>query len=253
MNLQDITSRNEDWDGNFSVGLSRLNKTGVVRIPGYFNSDTIAALNQNFEQLLKMNSDGVRTIDYSNGRAVTVDLNVLSAQKFPVMFEVFRNEKFDAITKAYLKREDVKANNSVYVVNDIVGTRHMANDLHFDVQRTLKFFVYLNDCNASNGAFACVPGSQTHTAQVRLSEGDKVNYENRMMSRDLPAQELDIVSVDGPAGTLIIFDTDVFHRTGTVTQGERRVMRGQSNFIDELNNPNLSKKKKSWLSGLFGK
>jgi hypothetical protein len=74
-----------------------------------------------------------------------------------------------------------------------------------------------------------------------------------MMSRDLPAKESDIVSVDGPAGTLIIFDTDVFHRTGTVTEGERRVMRGQSNFIDELNNPNLSKKKKGWLSGLFGK
>jgi hypothetical protein len=253
MTLNDITTSPEDWNGNFDKGLEVLNKTGVVRIPGYFTAEAISALNQDFDQLLEMNSDGVRKIDYSNGRAVTVDLNLLNKDTFPSMFTTFRNDKFDAITKAYLKRPDVKANNSVYVVNDVVGTRHMANDLHFDVQRTLKFFVYLNDCKASNGAFACVPGSHMHTANVRIKEGDKVSYENRMMSRDLPASESDIISVDGDAGTLIIFDTDVFHRTGTVTVGERRVMRGQSNFIDELNNPNLIKKKTGWLAGLFGK
>ncbi|MCK6640145.1 MAG: phytanoyl-CoA dioxygenase family protein [Bacteroidia bacterium] len=253
MTLHDITTTAADWEGDFGKGMTVLNKTGVVRIPGYFSQETIADLNRNFDELLAMNDGGVRKIDYSNGRAVTVDLNTLSQSSFPVMFDVFRNAKFDAITKKYLNRPDVKANNSVYVVNDVVGTRHMANDLHFDVQRTLKFFVYLNDCSAVNGAFACVPGSQNFTAKVRLEKGDQVNYENRMMSRDLPAEESDVVSVEGPAGTLIIFDTDVFHRTGIVSEGERRVMRGQSNFIDELNNPKSAQKKKGWLSGLFGK
>jgi len=43
----------------------------------------------------------------------------------------------------------------------------------------------------------------------------------------------EIFSIEGPAGTLIIFSTDVFHRAGIVSEGQRHVMRGHCRTAEQ--------------------
>jgi ectoine hydroxylase-related dioxygenase (phytanoyl-CoA dioxygenase family) len=72
------------------------------------------------------------------------------------------------------------------------------------------------------------------------------------LSRDLPFTEEEMVAVEGSAGTLIVFDTDVFHKTGNVVSGERRVMRSFSTIVSV---PMVKSEapKKSFLQRIFGK
>ena len=58
---------------------------------------------------------------------------------------------------------------------------------------------------------------------------DKICYENRYLTRELDFEKSkEKISIEGKAGTLIIFDTDVWHQAGFVSKGVRRVMRGHT-------------------------
>jgi ectoine hydroxylase-related dioxygenase (phytanoyl-CoA dioxygenase family) len=158
-----------------------------------------------------------------------------------------------SITDAYLGK-GFQSNQKIFVVKDVVGNSHHANDLHFDVQRTLKFFLYLGDTTAKNGAFSCIPGSHLITDKIRKENSDKISYENREFSRMLPYDPKDIISVEGNAGSLIIFDTDVFHQAGKVSDGERWVMRGQSEPIPStIPKANQQQKQQSFFQKLKNK
>lgn len=231
----------------------KLRQYGVLVVPGMIDAATTAQLDKEYDALLEAPAPYVRKVDYSNGRAVTVKMDELDGAKFPGTTKFFRAPYFEKLTQVYLGQENVHANQTVYIVNDIVGNSHHANDLHFDVQRSLKFFIYLTDTTAENGAFSCVPGSHHISNKMRYDLGKKLNYENRELSRKLPVEEKDAIPIEGTAGTLIIFDTDVFHRAGYVTKGERRVMRGQSNFDEALNYPGEKREGKSFFAKLFGK
>jgi hypothetical protein len=103
------------------------------------------------------------------------------------------------------------------------------NDLHFDRIPTLKYFLYLTDTTASNGAFDAVPGSHLFSKQIRegaLTRGVRVHD---IPNQDLPADLGHPLPIEGNAGTMIVFHTDVFHRGGHVQEGqERHVMRGHT-------------------------
>jgi len=45
--------------------------------------------------------------------------------------------------------------------------------------------------------------------------------------------------VEGKAGSLIIFDTQTWHKAGIVSSGERRVMRGHTRPKEEVVKPNF--------------
>jgi ectoine hydroxylase-related dioxygenase (phytanoyl-CoA dioxygenase family) len=106
------------------------------------------------------------------------------------------------------------------------------------VLHTLKFFVYLNDVSVENGAFTCVPGSHRETVLLRKQHGNAVTLDNRRITRQLPLEKFAAPEpVEGEAGTLIVFDTDAWHRAGTVSSGHRLVMRGHTRTVDTGEKP----------------
>ena len=133
----------------------------------------------------------------------------------------------ESLTKMYMGPE-CDFNSKIFLCKDVVGSSHVANELHFDVLRTFKFFLYLTDTNEENGAFRVIPGSHQITHYIRKRLGDQITYENRALTRELPMTPKDTMPVIGEAGTLIIFDSDVFHQAGTMREGVRKVMRAHS-------------------------
>ena len=65
---------------------------------------------------------------------------------------------------------------------------------------------------------------------------DKISYKNRHLTRELDSEKSkEKISIEGNAGTLIIFDTDVWHQAGVVSKGTRRVMRGHTRVVNKTN------------------
>jgi ectoine hydroxylase-related dioxygenase (phytanoyl-CoA dioxygenase family) len=207
-----------------------IKSDGVVVIQNFCSYNDLEKLKDEYQSILSgshQNSDWFENREYSLGVAALLTKKDVMKDQYPALFDFFSQPIMQSITDAYLGN-GFHSNQKIFVVKDVVGNSHNANDLHFDVQRTLKFFLYLNDANESNGAFRCVPGSHNETKKIRAKNSDKISYENREFSRMLPFGPEDTVSVEGKAGSLIIFDTDVFHQAGKVSEGERWVMRGQT-------------------------
>lgn len=228
---------------------NELNEKGIFKIPEYIDSSTLISLNNEFDNAINKANTGIKITPYSLGNCARVNANEFDKSKFPETTNVFYSTFFKKIAENYLG-SDINLNEEIFMVKDVVESKHYANDLHYDVVKTFKFFIYLTDTTSENGAFQCVPGSHKKTEEYRVKYGDKINFNNREITRKLDLEDFSPpISIEGKAGTLIIFDTDLWHRAGKVFKGERKVMRGHTRKT------NLTKqlKKRSLFNILFNK
>jgi ectoine hydroxylase-related dioxygenase (phytanoyl-CoA dioxygenase family) len=215
-----------------------LRRDGVLVLKDFCAAEVLEKLKKDFASLMENqpNNEWLENRPYSLGKAVLLTRNESMKRKLPDTYDFFFNAKMQEIADLYLGMK-FKANQKIFVVKDTVGSVHNANDLHFDIERTLKFFLYLTDTTEKNGAFRCVPGSHKDAERIRKENPDQISYENREFSRKLPFGPEHTIPVNGKAGSLIIFDTNVFHQAGKVSEGERWVMRGQTEAIKAKTKP----------------
>lgn len=208
--------------------ITDLKKDGISIIDSFASNEQLELLNQEFDDFLNKENTGVKHTPYSKGRCARVITKEYNKYDFPSTNIFFSNKDFHNIASQHLGNK-VNLNTEIFIVEDVVGSKHIANDLHYDVENTLKFFLYLTDTKKENGAFTCVPGSHKFTKHYRQTHKDKICYENRYLTRELDSEKSKKkISIEGKAGTLIIFDTDVWHQAGFVSKGTRRVMRGHT-------------------------
>jgi hypothetical protein len=213
--------------------LDKLREFGIVSIDKYISTQEVDKLVAEFKSIMHLpSSEWLEVRPYSLGQAALLTNNNKMGENVPNTYKFFNDPFMKEITDRYLGK-GYNSNRKIFVVKDVVGTVHHANDLHFDVQRTLKFFLYLTDTTEVNGAFRCVPGSHKEAEKIRKENPGQISYENREFSRKLPYGPEHTISVNGKAGSLIIFDTNVFHQAGKVSKGERWVMRGQTEQVKE--------------------
>ncbi len=210
--------------------VNALNKYGVVIIPNYLELEKeVVPLRNEFEQMLSTEDTTYKTKKpYSAGRCVVLERKELDNARFPKTAEVFSNPLLEEVKQAFWKEPNAELNKVIYVVHDVVGSKHVANDLHFDIDANLKFFFYLTDTTAQNGAFTCVPGSHLITRDIRKKYGVQISHKNRQLTRDLPLNGKKEIPIEGNAGSLIVFTTETWHKAGTVHAGERLAMRGHT-------------------------
>ena len=220
-------------DSSINDILEMVHKNGVAILPDFVNRSELELLEEEFENVLKQKNRAVKLFTLEKGEGVGITRKRLKESDFPSIASFFNRPFMREIVDVYV-HPTAHLNSKIYVVRDVVGTTTYANDLHFDVQKCLKFFLYVNDVTANNGAFEFIPGTHKWVEDIRRSERAKdITFENRELSRELPYQEEHVLSLEAKAGTLFVFDTDMFHRTGTTTMGERKIMRGHT-YFDEV-------------------
>ena len=226
MNIyNEITLGNKD---DFDSVIFLLKKYGILVFPDFISLSKCSELMETFNSIYNNNYEWAPITEYSKGKCCRVTRTNIDQNKYSSLYEIFSSKWMESITHSYLGKNSF-LNHEIFLVNDVPNSSHVAQDLHYDRIPTLKFFIYLTNTTSENGSFYCVPGSQINTKEIEQENRKSAILPNINETRDnASAYNGQEIPIEGKAGTLIIFDTDVLHRAGKVSTGERYVMRGHS-------------------------
>jgi len=147
--------------------------------------------------------------------------------------------------------------NSIYSTHDYKfdGSIGRNGYLHFDRNVSLKYFLYLNDVTKENGAFFIQPNSHKLGKELREKAwgkfiptpndnlikkvvlklfGKHFSVVKNRLELDYPElyDSSKLIPVEGKAGTLIVFDSDVFHQGGKINKkGAERIVLRMHNYL----------------------
>lgn len=206
--------------------LDAIDEFGVLIIPDFLNAEKVTGLTEEFLRFFETEAACVQRLEYKAGRAVSVRRSQLDTTLFPLTAEVFGAEYMERCTDRYYRGKPHLTNFEIFCTHD-QPREEPINPIHFDKLQSLKFFLYLKDTTAKNGAFDCAPGSHHAARKIadrHLRRGGRMK---EIPNQQLPPEGLPLIPIEGPAGAMIIFTTDAYHRGGIVSPGtERFVMRG---------------------------
>ncbi|MGD1844580.1 MAG: phytanoyl-CoA dioxygenase family protein [Salibacteraceae bacterium] len=206
--------------------LQLLDEQGVMIIRNYLDASKLQSLIGEYEKLLELENNFVKVLPYPQGKGTNIDFSKLPTDQFPITTEVFNAAFMRKVTDAYLGTPN-HFNHEIFVARDEHHPHNALNDMHYDRLSTLKFFLYLNDIDASNGAFECVPGSHKLARQIMDFYRKRGWKLVKLPNRKLPPHLDKGIPMAAPAGSLIVFTTDAYHRAGSVDPGKNRmIMRG---------------------------
>lgn len=101
------------------------------------------------------------------------------------------------------------------------------NQLHFDRLRSLKVMVYITDVSEKCGPLSVVPRSHKKSCSLRR-QFINLPYENRLniIEKHYPHLYESPTKICGGKGTIIFFDSDIFHLGGkNEIDHERKIIR----------------------------
>lgn len=212
-------SRTDDLDKMKHV----LVEDGVFKVDDYIQGDTLTELHDDI-----LNRCNTEAGHYEFGRNYRGgDLSTYN--QLSIISKVYNAEWMKGLHELYTGRPQTYGMN-VFATHDYKFTGELARNgwLHFDRHWRLKFFLYLTDIDVSSGAFGCSVGSRFAGETLRLKAWQQPTYEDVKNRIELDYPELldkyPTQPVEGKAGTLIVFDTDTFHKGGKCDEGKERLV-----------------------------
>ena len=196
---------------------------GVFKIENYLNENTLKTLHDDI--LDKCENEASH---YEFGRNYRGDaLSTFSNSS--ILSQVYDVEWMKNLYYQYSGTLNGYGKN-VFATHDYQFTGELARNgwLHFDRNWCLKFFIYLTDIDKSCGAFSCSVGSRQKGEELRNIAWGVRDYDVVKNRIELDYPELLETYPDEPveakAGTLIVFDTNTFHKGGQVEKGKSRLV-----------------------------
>jgi hypothetical protein len=201
---------------------------GVAHIPSFLPTEDTEALARECRKLLIGSEPWAELREYGSGRSVEILRIRVDAEAYPVLALTFSASFLREIVERYYGQDALFAE-QIWVMEDVVGTHTIVQELHYDKLAHLKEFLYLTDVGLDQGPFVCVPRSQDVARGQERARRAVGNIPTDRDARELPGTLADReVAVTGPAGTLIVFDTDIAHRASAPMSESRLVARSLS-------------------------
>lgn len=228
---------------------SILDQKGIFKIDSYL---TLLEIDSLKSEVLKYHKTHGDTYPFGSTYAINNPKELLdeSLQK-NVFLKSWMKELFleynNNISKGFFK--------NIYSTHDYKfdGSIGRNGYLHFDRNVSLKYFLYLNDVTRNNGAFFIQPNSHKLGKELREKAwgrfiptpndnllkkvvlklfGKHFSVVKNRIELDYPElyDPKKLTPVEGKAGTLIVFDSDIFHLGGLIEKDglERLVIRMHS-------------------------
>jgi len=208
-----------------------LEVAGFVVFPALLGPAHTSALLDEFDKLIEVAPRTPGKITELESIVFRTNPNELAIHDALTTRETFRQSYMHDISKVFFNSPEFVLNEHIFInlFNETGAKPKGAFELHFDQIHTLKFLIYLLDTTVQEGAFRAAPGSHRPARlwrQQQLSDGVKMRDLDDRPHQD---DDLRVHSLEGPAGTVIVFDTDTFHSAGRVAANrQRKVIRGHT-------------------------
>jgi hypothetical protein len=211
--------------------LTLLKECGIVHLPQFVGGKALQELNHEFQKIFDKEFENVKISRYGHGFWADFCREGMDTSEFPWTKKIFYSPFMRGVVDLFFGTPS-ELNDEIVFTHDFPHEKPI-NPLHFDQILSLKFFLYLKDTTQENGAFEYVPGSHVKGRELAnkfLKRGRAIRDVPNIIEEDYErGVDLGAIPIEGRSGTLIIFDSDGFHRGGIVREGqERMVMRGQS-------------------------
>ena len=228
---------------------SILDQKGIFKIDSYL---TLLEIDSLKSEVLKYHKTNGNTYPFGSTYAINVPKHLPSDS---LQKSVFSKPWMKELFLAYNNNISKGFFSSIYSTHDYKfdGSIGRNGYLHFDRNVSLKYFLYLNDVTKENGAFFIQPNSHKLGKELREKAWGKFiptpndNLLKKVVLKlfgkpfsvvknrlELDYSELydssKLIPVEGKAGTLIVFDSDIFHLGGLIEKKglERLVLRMHS-------------------------
>lgn len=199
-------------------------------------------LKQECRALLQSYRDDKKLRDYAFGELASVimeDDETTSYLKdgYPALWEYFSQPRFKELVSRFDLPEE-RFFKHLYISHDYTNKNGLARNgyLHFDRNWTLKFMLYLSDVTEHSGPFSVIPGSHKAGNRMRTEGWQQHRQYQHVPNRieldfpELALSQSNAVPIIGKAGTLIVFDTDIFHFGGCVENDSERLIARSHSF-----------------------
>jgi len=219
----------------------RLRRYGAVVLPAFIQGEVLENARGDWKTLRKKRNDhipGIRRVGGDLADYAALDRDILIGHRFLGIETIFDNDNVRGLVKKVVGFPCMM-NSEIYATYD-VGKDQKIIDAHFDKSWNLKFMLYLDDIlESGGGAFGIHPCSMSEARKRFRSWFDSISRNGgidvgtdqfySMPNKGLPENLLPFVEILAPAGTLIIFNTDVYHSGSTLSRGkERRILRAHT-------------------------
>lgn len=214
---------------------------GVCVIDSFLDDEVVSALRKDFERFYthpqyEVTKHGVD----DHTQTLNVDFGDLPAPDFPALTDLVSTSLFEETVRSYYEEDDVLYPSNIWLARSR-GTPHSPSGepsegppyaYHIDQRNKFKFFFYLTEVGEGDGATQFIPEYHKEYKRHRrewLEKNDRpeTEFDNLIWHYHVAqtAEEKE-VPVHAPAGSLLIFDTDVPHRAGPLEEGhEREILR----------------------------
>jgi hypothetical protein len=211
-----------------------LARFGLAHIAGFLQGEQLRRLTHETEDVLAQPPTWSYPEAYSLGTAVRMVRKEIDENRYPTILEVFGDPYLEEVISHHYG-EGYVFSEQIYAIRDVVGSETIVQQMHYDKVQHVKCFFYLSDVGPGNGPFHCVPESQ-HLASSAQAENRRLGViptddDARVLPEPLQDEELAVL---GPAGTLIVFNSDLAHRAGVPTTGPRLAIRSLNFGRDSL-------------------
>ncbi len=198
-----------------------LKEKGALCLPAFFDARVAEAMRAEARTLLTEQVNGVRSFDpQPAGQVMWVIPEVFEDPRFRHLGEALNSAYFREIAaRCYPKSRFFR---NAMITHDYKPCK--ITDVHFDFTPTFKFMIYLTDVDKDSAAFRYCFGSHRRNRRLRiryLLSGRKLRHIPNIPG---PTEHVELTDLEGPAGTLILFDTDGFHSAGSLKEGKERLL-----------------------------
>lgn len=196
-----------------------VNQHGIAVLENYISDNSLLTRAQ--EEALEAVRTGQSVYNFGHAvRFADVPAKYAAIRKILTMPDLI-----EIVRLSGRKREEV------FITHEFIsGVMERNGYLHFDRTNTFKLFFYLFDTDEDCGPFRAVIDTKMVSRKLRQKEWVRTSDYAKIRNRppidypDLGYTEDSGDPVLGPAGTLIIFDTDTLHKGGLITQGHQRLI-----------------------------
>jgi hypothetical protein len=230
--------------------VTKIKEFGIARIPNH--TDDVSGIK---EELLAIYDK--MPPNYQFGKAIRTDLGNLPLNRCPTISKYFNNPWMKEIAATYQLTQaacqsdpypsSYKFQRDIFSTHDFLHGNGTATQgwVHFDKFQRFKFFLHVTDITEDCGPFQAALKTHILTKELRKKNpkptapskwrfgrfsgdagmpGPKDDARTPGSQNHYPEIEYELTPMLGPAGTLLIFDSDVLHKGGNVQEGKERIV-----------------------------